>query len=476
MKKKVTQSVKSATIDEIEIDKDGHYVATGKEVTVKTTKDTGLVPNRKPGTYKVDIEKCLDRIVDKEPLFSHLVRKLTPVESLEINSTATDGVNLLWNHDFLSSMPENEQCGVLLHEVLHCAYLHLWRRGKRDMSLWNIATDYAINLIVNKTFPLPPGTLLDTQYTNMSAEEIYDRLPVKDIKQQGWCEKMDWEGQGQQKQGQGQQKQQQGSGGSGGNLVKKFVSDLANRAKRAAEQAARAKAKQKSASQKEAEWDKAFDQAFTQNYGRAPEYIKRTISKKHYIPVIDWAALVSKILSEDITDYTFSQPDRRFLDADFVLPELYSWDKVKDVIFAYDTSGSISNDDLNAFYQETIALWEHFPNLTGWAAVCDAYVHSFKEITPDTTYKEINFQGGGGTDFRPVFDEIEKRNLRPKALFYFTDTYGSYPDNDPGYPVFWLVHSYIGDNSNYESLPFGKVIKFMNRSQLNDPMRAPSRW
>ncbi len=451
----------AAVIDEVEISDDGQYTVTGKEVTVTTTKGPkGL--KLKPGTYPVDIKGLLDRIVDKEPLYAHIAYKLNVIESVECPSSGTDGVNLYWNKDFLSCFPEDQQCGVILHEILHCAFLHLWRRKERTPEIWNIACDYAINLVVNRTFPLPPGTLLDTQYINLSSEEIYDLLPVKDLKQQGWCDKSDW-GDGKKGQGQGKGKPAKGSG-AGDGLVKKLVSGLADAAKKAKEDAARAKAKQKPEYQKEQEWDRGFDEAFTKNYSNAPEYLKRVVGKKHYIPVINWQELVSQILSEDIVDYTFSQPDRRFLEWDFMLPELYSWDRVKDVIFGYDTSGSISKDDLRAYRKETLSIMEQFPSLSGWAAICDADLHAFKEINPENAEREIEFLGGGGTDFRPVFDEVETRALRPKAMFYFTDTYGSFPA-DPGYPVFWLVHSRIGDNSEYH-VPFGKVIKFMNKSDL----------
>lgn len=458
----MAQQSKSTIIDKVKIRKDGSYVATGTKVT--TTHTGGPNVKLKPGKYKVDIEGSLDRIIDKEPLFSHLIRKLAPIEAIDTTSTSsTDGYNIFWNKDFYSAIGSAQQCAVLLHEVLHCAFLHLWRRKNRDPHLWNIACDYAINLIVNKTFPLPPGSLLDAQYTGMSAEEIYDKLPIEKVKEQGWCSKEDWDGQG------GSGKGQKGAG----NVIRRILGKDA--AKKAAEEAAKRKAAAKSSGQKEQDWSNAFDEALTKNYGNAPEYIKRAIGTKHYVPVIDWAALVSRIVSEDITDYSFAQPDRRFLEEPFMLPELFSYDRVKDVVFAYDTSGSISADDLNAFFQETLELWGQFPNLSGWSAVCDADIQTFKEITPDSSKEEMGFKGGGGTSFVPVFDEIEKRNLHVKALFYFTDTYGSFPREVPPYPVFWLVRSYIGDPADYR-LPFGQVIKFMNKSQLADPMHPPSRW
>ena len=48
-------------------------------------------------------------------------------------------------------------------------------------------------------------------------------------------------------------------------------------------------------------------------------------------------------------------------------------------------------------------------------------------------------KGGGGTDFRPVFDHIEKNEVAPDVLVFFTDTWGEFPAEPPPYPVLWIV-------------------------------------
>jgi predicted metal-dependent peptidase len=47
--------------------------------------------------------------------------------------------------------------------------------------------------------------------------------------------------------------------------------------------------------------------------------------------------------------------------------------------------------------------------------------------------------GGGGTDFRPVFDWLEQERISPDLLVYFTDAEGRFPQCEPPYPVIWLV-------------------------------------
>jgi predicted metal-dependent peptidase len=66
--------------------------------------------------------------------------------------------------------------------------------------------------------------------------------------------------------------------------------------------------------------------------------------------------------------------------------------------------------------------------------------------------------GGGGTDFRPVFDWVAARRgngPRPcDAVVYCTDGYGTFPPRPPAYPVAWVVTP-----GGLERFPFGEVVR-----------------
>jgi len=47
--------------------------------------------------------------------------------------------------------------------------------------------------------------------------------------------------------------------------------------------------------------------------------------------------------------------------------------------------------------------------------------------------------GGGGTDFRPVFEWLDHHQYRPDLLVYFTDAEGRFPAKEPDFPVIWLI-------------------------------------
>ncbi|MCG8428709.1 MAG: VWA-like domain-containing protein, partial [Chromatiales bacterium] len=49
------------------------------------------------------------------------------------------------------------------------------------------------------------------------------------------------------------------------------------------------------------------------------------------------------------------------------------------------------------------------------------------------------FKGGGGTSFEPVFEWVEQQGMQPESLVYFTDAEGAFPQQEPHYPVLWLI-------------------------------------
>ena len=70
-----------------------------------------------------------------------------------------------------------------------------------------------------------------------------------------------------------------------------------------------------------------------------------------------------------------------------------------------------------------------------------------REIQEDVIYDmdrpfipdDFKLMGGGGTDFRPVFDIIQESDDVPEILLYLTDGYGVAPREEPNYPVVWGV-------------------------------------
>ena len=64
-------------------------------------------------------------------------------------------------------------------------------------------------------------------------------------------------------------------------------------------------------------------------------------------------------------------------------------------------------------------------------------------------------QAGGGTSFKPPFEYVDKYDLEPEFLIYFTDGYCSRYADEPDYPVLWVLYT---DNQHFDP-PYGEVVR-----------------
>lgn len=122
--------------------------------------------------------------------------------------------------------------------------------------------------------------------------------------------------------------------------------------------------------------------------------------------------------------------------------------KVKEFVIAIDTSASCRGEIVRAFLNHTYSILKtaesYFQKMNLHIVQCDSEVRSDTKITSqeefDTFMQYGKLTGFGATDFRPVFEHVDKlleqgefENL--KGLIYFTDGYGIYPERMPKYDV-----------------------------------------
>ena len=169
-------------------------------------------------------------------------------------------------------------------------------------------------------------------------------------------------------------------------------------------------------------------------------------------PKLPWRALLAKyMVSNARDDYNYSRPSSRRGDP-AIFPSLRS--AQVNMVVALDVSGSIGDEEMKEFLSEIDAIKGQLRARISLLA-CDADIvpgapwifESWEEFKLPKT-----FAGGGGTDFRPVFDWVEQQDQPPELLVYFTDCLGTFPDYRPDYSVIWLV-------KGREQPPFGQRIQ-----------------
>lgn len=356
-----------------------------------------------------------------QPFFGVLALQLALREDASCQTAWTDGSTLGFNPSFVDTLTQDGLVALIAHEVMHCACGHQWRRDNRDAKRWNVAADYAINAILRDAgFKLPDGALLDTAYDGKASEWIYDRLP-----------------QGQQDQpssgdGDGQPSDQPGGGQQPGE-VRDAPSD---------------------SSQTEADWQQTVKQAvkMAQAQGKLPGSLRRDIEHQT-APKVDWRSALRRFIQETCkADYSWSRPNTRYLASGLFLPSLHSVACGR-LVVAIDTSGSIDAVMLAQFGSEVQAIAEDMQPSSVEVVYCDSSVNHVDTFERGELVT-VSPHGGGGTDFRPVFEHVATNDEAPAALIYLTDLDGSFPNDAPDYPVVWCraVEGYRSE------VPFGELI------------------
>ena len=133
-------------------------------------------------------------------------------------------------------------------------------------------------------------------------------------------------------------------------------------------------------------------------------------------------------------------PNRRHVYKKMYLPSLQK-EKQLNIVIAVDTSGSTTGDIVKTFVSEVYAILNSFGGYTLRLIQCDMEINEDVVFDMDHPFipDKFSLKGGGGTDFRPVFELISEGQEPPEVVLYLTDGYGTAPKKEPGYPVIWGV-------------------------------------
>lgn len=408
------------------------------------------------------IERKLTRartqLLLSQPFFGSLCLRLKLMPG-PVPAMATNGRDILYNPAFVESLKPSELEAVLAHEVMHVALAHHCRRGERDRCLWNEAADFAINpILIGNGFTLPQGALIDPSFNNLSAEEIYARLisrgsgggAPEDSPQPSSASASS----GAQQGSPSEQQAAAGTGSSGHQHPQKSDRDAAENCGSAEEAQAGSfgevldavdddgnPASPAEKSRQEHEWHIAADQAMRMaaGCGHEPMNVARPLAESRQSKQ-DWRTILRDFIAATMpSDYRWTPPNRRHIGSGLYLPSV-DRSGLGTIVVAVDTSGSIGTRELEQFAGEISAIADEAKPEAIHVVYCDAAVQSAQEFRAGESI-ELEPQGGGGTDFRPVFDWVAQNAIHPVCLLYLTDLCCySYPA-PPEYPVLWVTNS-----------------------------------
>jgi len=369
-----------------------------------------------------EFTKARSQLILSNPFFGTLALRLTPIPDVDIETACTDGECIRYNPKWFLKLREQERIGLIAHEVMHVALMHMLRRDHRDPVKWNVAGDYVINgALIKSKFILPHTELIDSKYDDMSTENVYSLLP-DDIKNGV---------------GPGDILLLAGNdpGGCGAVIDHPSISDGS------------------AAGKFEAEIEVAVQQAadIAKAMGKLPGHLQ-TLIEKALAPKVDWRMTLARFLrANNKSDFSWIRPNRRFISRGLYLPSLHT-PCLEEIAVAIDTSGSISEDELLQFTGEiTSILHDTNPERIHFLQ-CDTEVRADDEYTRESLPLKVTYKGRGGTSFAPVIDHINTKHPGVSALVYLTDLESNDFGDKPPYPVLWVT------TSSTEA-PYGEIIQ-----------------
>jgi predicted metal-dependent peptidase len=400
------------------------------------------------------LTKARTQLMLDKPFLGNLVLRLPLIAADSwCKTSATDAKSFYYNPEFIDSLNSHQIKFILIHEALHCALTHFARRGNRTKHKWDLACDFAINpLLVKEGFHPPIDVPIFRQYEGMIAEEIYpmidDNLDQDPMDQhlyddQANDDSKSSDGGMREDDLQKEQEQQSTPESKSNDGNKGGMSQLAQQPP-----ALQPDEVDKLATQ----WQKnlASSAQLAQQAGKLDGEFAKLIDF-FLQPQVSWQSLLAQYMSTFARDdFSYARPSRRPGEA--IMPSLRSHQL--DITVAIDTSGSISQEEIDKFVSEVDAIKANIrAGITLLA--CD---DKLSEHSPwrFEAWDELQFPaslgGGKGTNFNPVFNYINTQDTPSDVLIYFTDAKGKFPDFEPDYPVLWLI-------KGKERVPWGSRIQ-----------------
>ena len=391
------------------------------------------------------LTKARTDLLLSHPFFGSLLFRLPSSTGSPDSDHGHGWLALFYNPSAVASLKHAELVFVLAHEVMHPALQHHTRRGSRDPRIWNMACDHSINPLLVEAGLFPPvGILLDDRFRGMSAEQIYALL-AQEEQERGGSDSQAQPSSGPQEQ------TVPGSPESDRRPVPKTPGGFGQVLDAPNPDTPHIPATPDQLREQEREWRVAVQQAHqaARLAGKCPAGVDRALESAEEASV-DWREALRRCFSETLlVDYTWSRPNRRFLASGLYLPGPQK-EGAGELAIAVDCSGSIESRTLSLFAAEVSSLVEENHPQRVHVLYFDTEVQradTFECGQPIT----LEPKGGGGTDFRPVFEYLASQHIEPHAVIFLTDLCGAFLQQEPLWPVIWA-------STEKRQAPFGATV------------------
>ena len=449
------------------------------------------------------VSDCVTTLLRDQPFFGSLALRLPIRPDPARETLASDGREIRYSPDWVSNTDADLIKTAIGRVVLACALKHHTRRGEHEPGRWQQASQLVTHgLLRDAGFKLPPET---EAWDGISVEQAYDRLPEPQEGEGGGSdgppsasnggaeggsqrdaddnapggEDDDGEPREQEPRGEdgpdddgasvesdsadGADPQDDSSGdsdpGTPPSCDPSGTGEVMDAPAGSGDDASAGQAPPDVSAEEQA-WDEAMHQALNlaKAQGKAPGAVEETIRDAHR-SILDWRSLLRRYMTDAAArDYSWSVPNRRFIDSGLYLPSIRS-EGMGTLAVIIDTSGSVDSDALAAFWSEVREVAAEIEPERTVVLQVDAAVQDEEHYAPGELPDQIVVKGRWGTDFRPGFARLAEQGIRPAVCLYFTDMdCDRYPETAPAYDVIWCDYS-AADGLPPEPPPWGEHIR-----------------
>lgn len=436
-------------------------------------------PNQKEEAVKKKAAQLLEhdriRLLMLHPFLGALIMRLNLIATWDsrCSTAGTDGTNIFVHAGYYTELDLDNRIGVLAHCVWHIALCHFLRRGNRNKERFDLACDCEVDFLLKEEKINSPFALTNNpEWQGLNAESIYEYIPVPVLLN------LPKKGGGKHIHSSYLPIASPGSGGSDGdaNADGNGSSDKQKSDKRGhnADCDTNNNGKSEWKNQRDLHWepkqegqfadgnidpvtDPNFQIEFLPNLaehcreivlgtavwverlqGKLPAHLQRLV-EVYRTSQLNWREQLLQFVTSCFGgERRWLPPNRRYISQGLYL-QSYRDQKLKAVI-ALDSSGS-TTPYLSDFLVELNAIMTSFGNYEITVIQCDAEIHSVEKFTPDNPLEpgKMQLQGGGGTDFCPVFEYIDTELPDIEIALFLTDGYGTIPKYQPPYSVIWCL-------------------------------------
>ena len=447
------------------------------------------------------VSGCVTALLREQPFFGSLALRLPVRPDAGRETLASDGREIRYSPHWIAETDAHLIETAIARVVLACALKHHTRRQERDPERWQRASQLVTHgLLRDAGFTLPPDA---EAWDGISVEEAYDRLPEPDEGESGdggppdagagsgadaagapmpdgsdpaeqgddgdggdtgdapdppGGDDGDGDGSPETSNGDGGADNNNDGGGGPASCDPSGTGEVMD-APAGGGGSAGSPPSPGDMTLEEQAWDEAMHQALSlaKAEGKAPGGIEETVRGAH-ASTLDWRSLLRRYMTDAVkSDYSWSVPNRRFIDSGLYLPAIHS-EGMDAIAVIIDTSGSLPAETLAEFWAELREVASEIRPGRVVVLQVDAAVQDAAEYAPDELPDEIAIKGRGGTDFRPGFEWLEEQGIQPGVCLYFTDMECSdYPETEPSFPVLWCDFG-DGDSPWRQPEPWGERI------------------